>query len=74
MFYGLNGPPEIDAVLMSSDSRKKGGKNVSVLSVCIRVPGNLCAGCAHVRLCLLLLMCAIQMGLSEGFAHANEAT
>lgn len=45
MFYGLNGPPEIDAVLMSSDSRKK-GKNVSVLSVfvCLRI-------CVRVRAC-----------------------
>lgn len=24
MFYGLNGPPEIDEELMSSDSRKRG--------------------------------------------------
>lgn len=43
MFYSLNGPPEIDAVLMSSDSRKR-GKNVSLLSVYICVLGNLCEG------------------------------
>lgn len=47
MFYGLNGPPEIDAVLMSSDSRKR-GKNVSVLSVCICALGTLCV---RVRAC-----------------------
>lgn len=48
MFYGLNGPPEIDAVLMSSDSRKR-GKNVSVLSVCICVPAW--EICVRVRAC-----------------------
>jgi len=41
MFYGLNGPPEIDAVLMSSDSRKR-GKNVSALSVCVFVCLGMC--------------------------------
>lgn len=57
MFYGLNGPPEIDAVLMSSDSRKK-GKNVSVLSVCIRLLGNLCErACVSVCVCGCSCVC-----------------
>lgn len=74
MFYGLNGPPEIDAVLMSSNSRKK-GKNVSVLSVCIRLLWNLCErACMSVCVCGCSCVCAFQMGLSEGFTHANEAT
>lgn len=72
MFYGLNGPPEIDAVLMSSDSRKKKGKNVSVVSVCtfvcLRIGVSVCA----CHLCPWMLVCAIQMG--EGFTHANEVT
>lgn len=72
MFYGLNGPPEIDAVLMSSDSRKKKGKNVSVVSVrtfvCLRIGVSVCAR----QLCPWLLACAIQMG--EGFTNANEVT
>lgn len=84
MFYGLNGPPEIDAVLMFSNSGKKkkkeeeegegGGTNVSALNVCTCLPENLCERAAHDSLCLRLLLCALQMALSAGFTHANEAT
>lgn len=49
MFYRLNGTPEIDAVLMSSDARKR-GKNVSMLSVCVCVLGSLCDG-MRIRVC-----------------------
>lgn len=72
MFYGLNGPPEIDAVLMSSDSRKKKGRNVSVVSVCTFVCLGIGVSGCTCQLCPWPLVCAIQMG--EGFTHANEVT
>lgn len=89
MFYGLNGPPEIDAVLMFSNSGKKknkknkeekegggwrGGMNVSALSVCTCLLANLCERAVRDGLCLRRLVCSLQMALSAGFAHANEAT
>lgn len=48
--------------------------NVSALSVCTCLLENLCERAAHDSLCLRLLVCALQMALSAGFAHANEAT
>lgn len=53
MFYGLNGPPEIDAVLMSSDCRKK-KRGECVCAKCVHsCAGEFVRGCAHVHLCLL---------------------
>lgn len=68
MFYRLNGTPEIDAALMSSDARKKEGEEcVYAKCVCWEV-------CVHVHVCLQRPVCTIQIGSSEGFTHANEAT
>ena len=51
---------------------------MSVLSVCICVPAEFVRACPFVsaaaRAHACVRVCAIQMGLSEGFAHANEAT
>lgn len=53
MFYGLNGPPEIDAVLMSSDCRKKKGGGCVCAKCVYSCAGEFVWGCAQVHLCLL---------------------